>query len=108
MPLTAPTLSVNHTTPDTVRLTWTDASGGTAPYVYDLHRSETKGFAPAAGNRIAAATASPYDDSAGVRPHVFYYYKVVVTDAAPATATSNEVQDTLKSRGNEGVVERRR
>ena len=47
---------------------------------YNVHRSQTSGFTPAAGNRIAQPTGTSYTDS-GLAAGT-YYYRVTAEDAA--------------------------
>jgi hypothetical protein len=77
-PPTAPTNlgatgSVGKTT-----LSWSAASDDFAVDHYNVHRSTTSGFAPAAGNLIGTSTTTGYVDQtiAGT-----YYYKVVAVDS---------------------------
>lgn len=66
------------------------ATGGTAPYTYQWYRSVVSGFSPGGGNLIAGATSLTLNDT-GLTPNTQYYYKVVVTDSAAATATSAQL-----------------
>src|SRR6185436_14308694 len=47
---------------------------------YNVHRSQTAGFTPAAGNRVAQPTGTSYVDS-GLAAGT-YYYRVTAEDAA--------------------------
>ena len=47
---------------------------------YNVHRSQTAGFTPAAGNRVAQPTGTSYTDS-GLAAGT-YYYRVTAEDAA--------------------------
>ena len=47
---------------------------------YNVHRSQTAGFTPSAGNRIAQPTGTSYTDS-GLAAGT-YYYRVTAEDAA--------------------------
>lgn len=86
MSITAGTLSQVSVGSTTASLSATPATAGTAPYTYQWYRSTTSGFSPGGGNIIAGATALTLNDS-GLIPNTQYYYKVVATDAVPATAT---------------------
>jgi lysophospholipase L1-like esterase len=95
--LAAGTVSVVETTLSQITLQTTAASGGTAPYTYQWHRSASASFTPGPATAIADATDTLVYDSPS---HGTWYYKCVVTDAVDATATSNEVsaardQDTV-------------
>lgn len=72
--------------------------GGVAPYSYQWHRSTTSGFTPSGGTAIAGGTTRAFQDT-GLLPGTTYYYKLVVTDDAAATATSNEVSITTLAAG---------
>ena len=59
---------------------WTAATDNVGVARYNVHRSTTAGFTPAAANRIAQATGTSYTDprlAAGT-----YYYRVTAEDAA--------------------------
>ena len=60
-------------------LSWGAASDNVAVVRYDVYRSTTPGFTPAAGNRIAQPSGTSYTDT--VTPGT-YYYKVQAEDAA--------------------------
>ena len=60
-------------------LSWGAASDNVAVVRYDVYRSTTPGFTPAAGNRIAQPSGTGYTDT--VTPGT-YYYKVQAEDAA--------------------------
>ena len=66
------------------------ATGGTAPYTYQWHRSLESGFTPGAGNLISGATALALDDT-GLEPGTQYYYKMVATDDGAVSGTSAEL-----------------
>jgi fibronectin type 3 domain-containing protein len=63
-----------------VSLAWNAASDNVAVVRYNVHRSSTPGFTPAAGNRIAQPTGTSYVDT-GLAAGT-YYYKVTAEDAA--------------------------
>lgn len=63
-------------------------SGGVAPYTYQWYRSTTANFIAGAGNILSGQTSLTCADSAGLVAGTTYYYKVIVTDSAAATATS--------------------
>lgn len=90
MTLTAGALSLVSQASTSLQLSSAAASGGTAPYTYQWYRSTTSGFTPGAGNIIAGATALSLTDT-GLIPNTQYYYKVVVTDAVPNTATATQL-----------------
>ena len=60
-------------------LSWGAASDNVAVVRYDVYRSTTPGFTPAAGNRIAQPSGTGYTDT--ISPGT-YYYKVQAEDAA--------------------------
>lgn len=91
MTLTAGALTLNQVASNTAQLTSAAATSGTAPYSYQWYRSTTSGFSPGSGNLISGATSLTLSDS-GLIPNTTYYYKVVVTDSASATATSTQLQ----------------
>jgi hypothetical protein len=70
-------------------LNWSAATDNVAVIRYNLHRSTSPGFTPAAANRIAQPTATSYSDS-GLAAGT-YYYKVTAEDASGnISGSSNE------------------
>jgi glucose/arabinose dehydrogenase/fibronectin type 3 domain-containing protein len=63
-----------------VALSWAASSDNVGVARYNVHRSQTAGFTPAAGNRIAQPTGTSYTDS-GLAAGT-YYYRVTAEDAA--------------------------
>jgi hypothetical protein len=59
---------------------WTAATDNVGVDHYNVHRSTTAGFTPAAGNRVAQVAGTSYTD-AGL-PAGDYYYRVTAEDAA--------------------------
>lgn len=90
MTITAGTLSQVSVGSTVASLLATAATAGTAPYAYQWYRSTVTGFSTGAGNLIAGATALALNDT-GLIPGTTYYYKVVATDAVPATATYTQL-----------------
>lgn len=86
MTLTAGVLSKVSVSDTTDSLSATAATSGTTPYTYQWYRSTTTAFAPGAGNLISGATSLTLNDS-GLIPGTAYFYKVVVIDAAAASAS---------------------
>ena len=91
--LTAGTLSFTSQTSTSATVSWTAASGGTAPITAQLQRS-----AHGAGSwsNVSGATATPATDT-GLSSNTSYDYQVVYTDAASSTATSNTVTVTTSN-----------
>jgi hypothetical protein len=76
--------------PGSAALSWSVPSDNVGVTRYNLHRSQTAGFAPAAGNRIAQPATNGYSDS-GLPPGR-YYYRVTAEDAAGnVSAPSSEL-----------------
>lgn len=74
------------------------ATGGTAPYSYQMYRSTQSGFSPGGGNiqgsPVSAGSGivpAPFQDS-GLTPGTVYYYEVIVTDSAGSPATADSAQ----------------
>ncbi len=63
-----------------VALSWAASSDNVGVVRYNVHRSQTAGFTPAVGNRIAQPTGTSYTDS-GLAAGT-YYYRVTAEDAA--------------------------
>ena len=61
-------------------LSWPASSDNVGVTRYNLHRSQTAGFTPAVGNRVAQPTGTGYTDS-GLAAGT-YYYRVTAEDAA--------------------------
>lgn len=94
--LVAPVASNVSVTATTISLTATAATGGTSPYTYQWYRATTSGFTPGGGNILSGKTTLSISDTTG-SPGTNYYYKIVGTDSAAATATSNQVGAALES-----------
>jgi hypothetical protein len=94
-PLVAGTISLTNKSNTTANLSCTAATGGTAPYGYQWHRSTSSGFAPGAGNVLAGQTSLTLADT-GLSAGTTYYYKLRATDSesTPATADTAELSVT--------------
>ena len=79
-PPSAPSGLSASTTIGSATLNWTASSDNVGVSRYNVHRSQTSGFTPAAGNRIAQPTGTSYTDS-GLAAGT-YYYRVTAEDAA--------------------------
>lgn len=87
MALTAGTITLVSVGQTNAVLTVTSASGSTAPYTNQWHRSTVSGFTPSPATAIPGATGLELDDS-DLSPGALLYYKVVQTDALAATVTT--------------------
>ncbi len=79
-----------------VALAWGAATDNVGVTTYDIYRSTTAGFTPAAGNRIAqvAGTTTTYSDTGLAAGN--YYFRVVAEDAAHNLGpASNEAAATV-------------
>lgn len=90
MSLAAGALSKVQVGANTASLLSAVATGGTGPYTYQWYKSLVTGFSPGAGNIIAGATALALNDS-GLTSGTPYYYVVIATDSAAATANSSQL-----------------
>lgn len=97
--LTAPSIQANQIT-----IQAPAATGGTAPYAYQLHRSTVSGFSPGGGNAIGPNQTGIADTIApaavvdsGLTPGTRYYYVMTVVDSAGSPATANSAQLTVDS-----------
>ncbi len=79
-PPTAPSGLSASTAVGSVTLSWAASSDNVGVARYNLHRSQTAGFTPATGNRVAQPTGTSYTDS-GLAAGT-YYYRVTAEDAA--------------------------
>ena len=68
-------------------LSWTASTDNVGVARYNVHRSTTAGFTPAAANRIGQPTGTSYTDS-GLAGGT-YYYRVTAEDAAGNTSSSS-------------------
>lgn len=87
--MTAAVLSVGEIALNTVALSWSAASGGSAPLVTHLFRGENR-FGSLLTDLGNVSSVSVFNDSTAVRGKTYDYY-LVTTDAASQTATSNKV-----------------
>lgn len=90
MATTAGVISLVSVGQNSAVLSATAASGGSAPYTYQWHRSTTSGFSPSGGTAIAGATSLSLSDS-GLIPNTQYYYKIVATDSGAVSGTSAQL-----------------
>jgi hypothetical protein len=79
-PPTAPTGLTATGSVGTATLAWTAATDNKAVVNYNVHRSTTAGFVPAAVNRVAQPASTGYTDT-GLAAGT-YYYRVTAQDAA--------------------------
>jgi hypothetical protein len=88
-PPTAPSNLVANGSLGTAALSWTASTDNIGVTRYDVYRSNTQGFTPAPGNRIAQPTGTSYTDT-GLASGT-YYYRVIAEDAAGnLSSPSNE------------------
>jgi len=79
-----------------INLAWTASGAGDLNH-YDVHRSTTSGFTPAAGNRIFQPTTNSYNNT-GLTISTTYYYKVAAVDDASNIGTySSQVSGTTSA-----------
>lgn len=94
--VTAPSLASKT---DTTVSVSASASGGQAPYAYQWQRSsDGSNWA-----NIAGATSAALEDT-GLSPQTTYHYRVVVTDAAEASATSSSLAVTTEAAQAAGAI----
>ncbi len=94
MVLTAGVLTLISAGSNSARLSSTAASGGTAPYTQQWHKSaEGSGFTPGPTNIITGATSLTLNET-NLIPSTTYYYKVVYTDDVPNTVDSDALTVT--------------
>ena len=92
-PLVAGTLSPISHTSTTATLSWTNATGGTAPITAQLQRSLT---GVNTWSNVGGATSSPVTDTA-LDVATGYDYRVAFTDATPTTLYSTTVTITTST-----------
>jgi len=87
MSITAGVITSVFVGPNSAQLSATAATGGTAPYTYQWYRDTSgAGFTPSGSNILTGQTALTLSDT-NLIPNTVYYYKVVATDAVPASVT---------------------
>jgi hypothetical protein len=91
-------LSATANSSSQIALTWgASAAGPTCSVSYDVFRSTTSGFTPAAGNQIASApTGTTYADT-GLTAATTYYYVVEAVDASGTSSASNQANATTQA-----------
>lgn len=95
MAITAGAISLVSKEPKKVVLAATAATAGTAPYTYQWYRSTASGFTPGVANDLVGETSLDLVDEFELVPGTTYYYKLVATDAVPASVTYAEFAVTL-------------
>jgi hypothetical protein len=93
LPLVAGTASDGGHTYNSATVSWTAATGGASPVTAQLQRSASGANS---WSNVSGATSSPAIDS-GRSLGTTYDYRVLYTDAASATVTSNTVSITTDS-----------
>ena len=85
----------------TLNLSWSAATPVcTGPATYNIYRSTTAPFTPAAGNRIATGVATTtYSDITGLVSGTTYYYIVRAVDSSNASEETNTVTKSAKVTG---------
>jgi lysophospholipase L1-like esterase len=94
--LTAGTSSLSGVSSTAATITNTGASGGTAPYSYQWYRSTSSGFTPGSGTIVFGATSLTLNDS-GLASLTTYYYVLIATDSASATAAAAQLAVTTSA-----------
>lgn len=74
----------------TATVTVGNATGGTAPYIYQWYRSTTQGFVPGIASLLVGANNQILNDT-GLTNGLTYYYSNVVTDSLGNTVSSSEI-----------------
>src|SRR5207244_2060037 len=77
-------------------LSWAAASDNVAVVRYDVYRSQTSGFTPAVGNRVAQPTGTSYTD-AGLAAGSYYYLVQAEDAAGNLGAASNQASATVSA-----------
>ena len=98
--LTAGTASFGTSSATTITISATDATNGTPAYTYQWQRNSNGGAYSnlSNGGGVSGATTRSLTDASGTSG-VLYGYRLVYTDSASATATSNAVTAQLYSGG---------
>ena len=91
-PLSAPAPTFSSVTTTAITVSWGAASGGTAPYTYQLQRSPDN----ATWANVAGATTSPATNT-GLTAGTTYYYRISVIDNVAATASSTSASQVTSN-----------
>jgi hypothetical protein len=90
MPPTAPGDVSTTSSTGAIGLSWTASTDDTGVTSYNIHRSTTPGFTPAAANKVGTTAGTAYTDTSFVNPGT-YYYVVTAQDAkGNVSGPSNE------------------
>lgn len=82
----APSVTVGAVTPTTLALSWIAASGGAAPYTYQVLRAPDVSGAPGTFANIGSPTTSTSYTDTGLTSGTKYWYEVTATDSTTPTA----------------------
>ncbi|MCC6520488.1 hypothetical protein IT403_00685 [Candidatus Nomurabacteria bacterium] len=99
--LSAGTLSETGYSSTTASVSWTNASGGTAPITAQLQRSPS---GAGVWSNVSGATVSPVTDI-GLTASTAYDYRVAYTDATPTTVYSNTITITTSAATTTYIVQ---
>ncbi|MGZ4603860.1 MAG: BACON domain-containing protein, partial [Kineosporiaceae bacterium] len=79
---------------DTASLTWGASTDNVGVTRYDIYRSTTPGFSPAAGNRIGQIAATSFTDT-GLAAGTYYYLVTAEDAAGNVSQPSNQATATI-------------
>jgi hypothetical protein len=102
--LTAGHATAGSATATTASASATDATGGTTPYTYRWYRSTTSGVLGSAVTTGGGTETTRSLADAGLTPSTAYYYTLRYTDAAAATADSNQVAVSTSASSPTGSI----
>jgi hypothetical protein len=94
MPLVAGVVTTSNVSSTGVVVTTTTATGGTAPYTYQFQQASDAGGSPGVWSNIGTDSAARSITVTGLTNATIYWFRCVVTDAAPASANSDSASDT--------------
>ncbi|MBB6143454.1 fibronectin type 3 domain-containing protein [Silvibacterium bohemicum] len=96
-PTTPAALSANATSASQIGLSWSASTAGSGCTVsYNVYRSTTSGFTPAAGNQIASGLSSASYQDSGLTGSTTYYYIVEAADGAGSSTASAQASATTE------------
>lgn len=85
--------------PTTVALSWSAASGGTAPYSYQAQRAPDSGGSPGTFANVGSPTSGLTYTDTGLSASTKYWWRVVATDAGANSGTSSNATATTLTSG---------
>ncbi len=90
-------------TGSSVTVSWSPATDNVAVVGYQVHRGDSAGFAPEAGNKVGASTSTSFTDRS-VAPGTYYYKLTAEDGAGNVSASSDAASATVVAAPQEPVT----